>query len=92
MVSSENHLVPGIVIGAATSLAQLRDILLGVIPELPVERMKVCHALLKHLRTLAGEQIRNLAVGFSHCHFPQEMAYLTHLVFPPLQILYLPLE
>uniref|UniRef100_A0ABM5EPP6 aldehyde oxidase n=1 Tax=Pogona vitticeps TaxID=103695 RepID=A0ABM5EPP6_9SAUR len=51
----------GIVIGAATSLAQLRDSLLGIIPELPVEKTKVYHALLKHLRTLAGEQIRNLA-------------------------------
>ncbi|XP_060113024.1 aldehyde oxidase 3-like [Heteronotia binoei] len=51
----------GIVIGAATHLAQLRDILLNVVPELPTEKTKIYHTLLKQLRTLAGEQIRNLA-------------------------------
>ncbi|XP_015264160.1 PREDICTED: aldehyde oxidase [Gekko japonicus] len=51
----------GIVIGAATHLAQLRDILLNVVPELPVEKTKIYRTLLKQLRTLAGEQIRNLA-------------------------------
>ncbi|XP_015270433.1 PREDICTED: aldehyde oxidase 3-like, partial [Gekko japonicus] len=51
----------GLVIGAATHLAQLRDILLNVVPELPAEKTKLYHTLLKQLRTLAGEQIRNLA-------------------------------
>ncbi|XP_015274534.1 PREDICTED: aldehyde oxidase 2-like [Gekko japonicus] len=51
----------GIVIGAATHLAQLRDILLNVVPELPAEKTKIHRTLLKQLRTLAGEQIRNLA-------------------------------
>ncbi|XP_077175024.1 aldehyde oxidase 3-like [Paroedura picta] len=51
----------GIVIGAATHLAQLRDILLNIIPELPAEKTKIYCTLLKQLRTLAGEQIRNLA-------------------------------
>ncbi|XP_062972243.1 aldehyde oxidase 2-like isoform X2 [Elgaria multicarinata webbii] len=51
----------GIVIGAATHLAQLRDFLLNVVPDLPVETTKIYHTLLKQLRTLAGEQIRNLA-------------------------------
>ncbi|XP_077175230.1 aldehyde oxidase isoform X2 [Paroedura picta] len=51
----------GIVIGAATSLAQLREILLNVVLELPAENTKTYQTLLKQLRTLAGEQIRNLA-------------------------------
>ncbi|XP_060113025.1 aldehyde oxidase 2-like [Heteronotia binoei] len=51
----------GLVIGAATHLAQLRDILLDVVPELPAEKTKIYRTLLKQLRTLAGEQIRNLA-------------------------------
>ncbi|KAL8183687.1 UNVERIFIED_CONTAM: hypothetical protein K2H54_048715 [Gekko kuhli] len=51
----------GLVIGAATHLAQLRDILLNVVPELPAEKTKIYRTLLKQLRTLAGEQIRNLA-------------------------------
>ncbi|XP_054828452.1 aldehyde oxidase 3-like [Eublepharis macularius] len=51
----------GIVVGAATRLAQLREILLDVVPELPAEKTKIYCTLLKQLRTLAGEQIRNLA-------------------------------
>uniref|UniRef100_A0A803TQA1 FAD-binding PCMH-type domain-containing protein n=1 Tax=Anolis carolinensis TaxID=28377 RepID=A0A803TQA1_ANOCA len=54
-------LIPGIVIGAATHLAQLRDILLSLVPELPAEKTKIYRTLLKQLRTLAGEQIRSLA-------------------------------
>uniref|UniRef100_A0A803SS58 FAD-binding PCMH-type domain-containing protein n=1 Tax=Anolis carolinensis TaxID=28377 RepID=A0A803SS58_ANOCA len=50
-----------IVIGAATHLAQLRDILLSLVPELPAEKTKIYRTLLKQLRTLAGEQIRSLA-------------------------------
>ncbi|XP_061464041.1 aldehyde oxidase 3-like isoform X2 [Rhineura floridana] len=51
----------GIVIGAATHFAQLRDFLLAIIPEFPMEKTKIYHTLLKQLRTLAGEQIRSLA-------------------------------
>uniref|UniRef100_A0A8D0E4N7 FAD-binding PCMH-type domain-containing protein n=1 Tax=Salvator merianae TaxID=96440 RepID=A0A8D0E4N7_SALMN len=51
----------GIIIGAATHLAQLRDFLLNIIPEFPTEKTKIYHTLLKQLRTLAGEQIRCLA-------------------------------
>ncbi|KAJ6665275.1 hypothetical protein lerEdw1_004324 [Lerista edwardsae] len=51
----------GILIGAATRLAQLREILLNVVPELPEEKTKIYRVLLKQLKTLAGEQIRNLA-------------------------------
>uniref|UniRef100_A0A670I5Z3 FAD-binding PCMH-type domain-containing protein n=1 Tax=Podarcis muralis TaxID=64176 RepID=A0A670I5Z3_PODMU len=57
----ENCLVPGILIGAAVHLAQLRDFLLTIVPELPMEKSKIYGVLLKQLRTLAGEQIRNLA-------------------------------
>ncbi|XP_066492251.1 aldehyde oxidase 3-like [Tiliqua scincoides] len=51
----------GILIGAATRLAQLREILLDVVAELSEEKTKIYCALLKQLKTLAGEQIRNLA-------------------------------
>ncbi|XP_048342384.1 aldehyde oxidase 3-like [Sphaerodactylus townsendi] len=51
----------GLVIGAATNFAKLRDILLNVVPELPAEKTKTYRTLLKQLRTLAGEQIRNVA-------------------------------
>uniref|UniRef100_A0A670I7C4 FAD-binding PCMH-type domain-containing protein n=1 Tax=Podarcis muralis TaxID=64176 RepID=A0A670I7C4_PODMU len=51
----------GILIGAAVHLAQLRDFLLTIVPELPMEKSKIYGVLLKQLRTLAGEQIRNLA-------------------------------
>ncbi|KFV43182.1 Aldehyde oxidase, partial [Gavia stellata] len=58
VVSSTND---GLVIGAACCLAQLRDILTEAVPKLPEERTKIYQALLQHLRTLAGEQIRSMA-------------------------------
>uniref|UniRef100_A0A8C4WS49 FAD-binding PCMH-type domain-containing protein n=1 Tax=Gopherus evgoodei TaxID=1825980 RepID=A0A8C4WS49_9SAUR len=58
VVSNTNN---GLVIGAACSLAQLRDILMKVVPELPEEKTKIFRALLQQLKTLAGEQIRSLA-------------------------------
>uniref|UniRef100_K7F6U8 FAD-binding PCMH-type domain-containing protein n=1 Tax=Pelodiscus sinensis TaxID=13735 RepID=K7F6U8_PELSI len=61
VVSNTNH---GLVIGAACCLAQLRDILMKVVLELPEEKTKIFHALLQQLKTLAGEQIRSLAVCF----------------------------
>ncbi|XP_025022291.1 aldehyde oxidase [Python bivittatus] len=51
----------GILIGAATRFAQLRDFLLNIVSELPMEKTKIYRTLLKQLRTLAGEQIRSLA-------------------------------
>uniref|UniRef100_A0A8C6XX60 Aldehyde oxidase 1 n=1 Tax=Naja naja TaxID=35670 RepID=A0A8C6XX60_NAJNA len=51
----------GILIGAATRFAQLRDFLLSIVSELPMEKTKIYCTLLKQLRTLAGEQIRSLA-------------------------------
>ncbi|KAM6200351.1 aldehyde oxidase 2-like [Sarcoramphus papa] len=58
VVSSTND---GLVIGAACCLAQLRDILMEAVPKLPEEKTKIYQALLQHLRTLAGEQIRSMA-------------------------------
>uniref|UniRef100_A0A8C6Z9C6 Aldehyde oxidase 2-like n=1 Tax=Nothoprocta perdicaria TaxID=30464 RepID=A0A8C6Z9C6_NOTPE len=51
----------GLVIGAACSLAQLRDILMETIPKVPEEKTKIFQAILQQLRTLAGEQIRSTA-------------------------------
>ncbi|KAM9628834.1 LOW QUALITY PROTEIN: aldehyde oxidase 2-like [Morphnus guianensis] len=58
VVSSTND---GLVIGAACCLAQLRDILMEAVPKLAEEKTKIYRALLQHLRTLAGEQIRSMA-------------------------------
>uniref|UniRef100_A0A670XYN9 Aldehyde oxidase 1 n=1 Tax=Pseudonaja textilis TaxID=8673 RepID=A0A670XYN9_PSETE len=55
------HLSHSILIGAATRFAQLRDLLLSIVSELPMEKTKIYCTLLKQLRTLAGEQIRSLA-------------------------------
>ncbi|KAL7991531.1 hypothetical protein Chor_015787 [Crotalus horridus] len=52
----------GILIGAAIRFAQLRDFLLSIVSELPTEKTKIYCTLLKQLKTLAGEQIRSLAV------------------------------
>ncbi|XP_057601489.1 aldehyde oxidase 1 isoform X2 [Hippopotamus amphibius kiboko] len=51
----------GLTLGAALSLAQVKDILADVILKLPEEKTQTYHALLKHLETLAGSQIRNMA-------------------------------
>ncbi|CAO2615978.1 Aldehyde oxidase 4 [Lemmus lemmus] len=60
----ELHLVKntdnGVTIGAGQSLAQLKDALDFLVSEQPKEKTKTFHALLKHLRTLAGPQIRNM--------------------------------
>uniref|UniRef100_A0A8C7E2U0 Aldehyde oxidase 1 n=1 Tax=Naja naja TaxID=35670 RepID=A0A8C7E2U0_NAJNA len=55
------HMSHSILIGAATRFAQLRDFLLSIVSELPMEKTKIYCTLLKQLRTLAGEQIRSLA-------------------------------
>ena len=55
-------LLSGVTIGAGYSLAQLNDALRFIVSEQPKEKTKTYHTLLKHLRTLAGAQIRNMAV------------------------------
>lgn len=54
---------PGLTIGAGYSLAQVKDILAEKISQLPEEKTQTYQALLKHLKTLAGQQIRNMAVS-----------------------------
>ncbi|XP_049628874.1 aldehyde oxidase 2-like [Suncus etruscus] len=51
----------GLTIGAGCSLAQVKDILAEKISQLPEEKTQTYQALLKHLKTLAGQQIRNMA-------------------------------
>ncbi|XP_012594522.2 aldehyde oxidase 2 isoform X1 [Microcebus murinus] len=51
----------GLTIGAGCSLAQLKDILAETVSELPEEKTQTYRALLKHLKSLAGPQIRNMA-------------------------------
>uniref|UniRef100_A0A8C0W0X1 aldehyde oxidase n=1 Tax=Castor canadensis TaxID=51338 RepID=A0A8C0W0X1_CASCN len=56
----------GLTIGAGCSLAQVKDILAKSISELPEEKTQTYQALLKHLRSLAGQQIRNMASFGGH--------------------------
>lgn len=57
-----NLLVTGLTLGAACSLSLVKDILTNAIAEFPEEKTRIFCAVLKQLRTLAGEQIRNVAV------------------------------
>ena len=57
-----NLLITGLTLGAACSLSQVKDILTNAISEFPEEKTKVFCAVLQQLRTLGGEQIRNVAV------------------------------
>uniref|UniRef100_A0A9L0IGZ9 FAD-binding PCMH-type domain-containing protein n=1 Tax=Equus asinus TaxID=9793 RepID=A0A9L0IGZ9_EQUAS len=56
-----NDFILGLTLGAGLSLAQVKEILAEVIQKLPEEKTQTYHALLKHLGTLAGCQIRNMA-------------------------------
>ncbi|KAM9286952.1 aldehyde oxidase-like [Morus bassanus] len=51
----------GLTLGAACSLSLVKDILTNAISEFPEEKTKVFCAVLQQLRTLGGEQIRNVA-------------------------------
>uniref|UniRef100_A0A8C6N150 Aldehyde oxidase 1 n=1 Tax=Mus spicilegus TaxID=10103 RepID=A0A8C6N150_MUSSI len=51
----------GLTLGAGLSLDQVKDILADIVQKLPEEKTQAHRALLKHLRTLAGSQIRNMA-------------------------------
>uniref|UniRef100_M3YQH7 aldehyde oxidase n=1 Tax=Mustela putorius furo TaxID=9669 RepID=M3YQH7_MUSPF len=67
MVSSDhialfiNDFISELTLGAGLSLTQVKYILGEVIQNLPEEKTRMYQALLKHLRTLAGSQIRNMA-------------------------------
>ncbi|XP_052048190.1 aldehyde oxidase 4 [Apodemus sylvaticus] len=56
----------GVTIRAGQSLAQFNDTLDFLVSEQPKEKTKTYQALLKHLRTLAGPQIRNMATLGGH--------------------------
>ncbi|XP_036109228.1 aldehyde oxidase 4-like [Molossus molossus] len=56
----------GVTIGAGYSLTQLNDALHFIVSKQPKEKTKTYYALLKHLRTLAGTQIRNMATLGGH--------------------------
>lgn len=56
-VFSANNSISGLTVGAAVSL-EMKDILSNVTSETPEEKTQMYHALLKHLGTLAGPQIR----------------------------------
>ncbi|XP_029080510.1 aldehyde oxidase isoform X1 [Monodon monoceros] len=60
-LSVVNYTDNGLTLGAALSLAQVKDVLANVILKLPEEKAQMYQALLKHLGTLAGSQIRNMA-------------------------------
>uniref|UniRef100_A0A8C3E551 xanthine dehydrogenase n=1 Tax=Corvus moneduloides TaxID=1196302 RepID=A0A8C3E551_CORMO len=51
----------GLTLGAACSLSLVKDTLTNAIVEFPEEKTRVFHAVLQQLRTLGGEQIRNVA-------------------------------
>ncbi|XP_052532366.1 aldehyde oxidase [Tympanuchus pallidicinctus] len=51
----------GLTIGAACSLSLMKDVLRNAVLELPEEKTKIFYAVLQQLRTLGGEQIRNVA-------------------------------
>ncbi|XP_044793002.2 aldehyde oxidase 2 isoform X2 [Bubalus bubalis] len=51
----------GLTIGAGCSLAQVKDVLAERVSELPEEKTQTYRALLKHLKSLASQQIRNMA-------------------------------
>uniref|UniRef100_A0A672VE12 Aldehyde oxidase 1 n=1 Tax=Strigops habroptila TaxID=2489341 RepID=A0A672VE12_STRHB len=53
----------GLTLGAACSLSVAKDVLTNAISEFPEEKTKVFCAVLKQLRTLGGEQIRNVSLG-----------------------------
>ncbi|XP_075385141.1 aldehyde oxidase [Tenrec ecaudatus] len=60
-LSVVKHTHNGLTLGAGLSLAQVKDILADIIQKLPEEKTRTYQALGKHLGTLAGSQIRNMA-------------------------------
>ncbi|GAB1284988.1 Aldehyde oxidase 4 [Apodemus speciosus] len=58
----------GVTIRAGQSLAQLNDTLDSLISKQPKDKTKTYQALLKHLKTLAGAQIKNIATVGGHIY------------------------
>ncbi|XP_049743723.1 aldehyde oxidase [Elephas maximus indicus] len=65
-LSVVKHADNGLTVGAGLSLAQVKEILSDVVQKLPEEKTQTFQALLKHLGTLAGSQIRNMATLGGH--------------------------
>ncbi|KAJ7345476.1 hypothetical protein JRQ81_001426 [Phrynocephalus forsythii] len=55
------HTDNGLILGAACSLTVVKDVLSDAVSKLPVEKTKLFRALLQQLKTLGGQQIRNVA-------------------------------
>nr|AXP99045.1 aldehyde oxidase [Eremias argus] len=51
----------GLILGAACSLTTVKNILTDVVSKLSAEKTKIFSALLQQLKTLGGQQIRNVA-------------------------------
>ncbi|CAH2306010.1 aldehyde oxidase [Pelobates cultripes] len=51
----------GISVGAACTLSMLNEMLYDAVSQLPEEKTKIFRVLLQQLKTLAGQQIRNVA-------------------------------
>lgn len=75
-LSVVEHASDGLTLGAGLSLAEVKDILADVILKLPEEKTQTHRALLKHLGTLAGCQIRSMASLGGHIvsrHFDSDL-------------------
>lgn len=57
-----NNLVLGLTLGAACSLALVKDTLTNAVSDLAQEKAKIFQALSYQLKSLGGPQIRNVAV------------------------------
>ncbi|XP_042301120.1 aldehyde oxidase isoform X3 [Sceloporus undulatus] len=55
------HTEDGLILGAACSLTVVKDILTKAISKLPADKTRIFSALLQQLKTLGGQQIRNVA-------------------------------
>ncbi|XP_066474787.1 aldehyde oxidase 1-like [Tiliqua scincoides] len=55
------HTENGLILGAVCSLSLVKEIVTNTISELPAEKTKTLFALLQQLKTLGGQQIRNVA-------------------------------
>uniref|UniRef100_A0A7M4ERC2 Aldehyde oxidase-like n=1 Tax=Crocodylus porosus TaxID=8502 RepID=A0A7M4ERC2_CROPO len=56
-----NNFVLGLTVGSACSLSLVKDTLTSTVSEIPEEKTKVFCALLQQLKTMGGQQIRNVA-------------------------------
>ncbi|KAH0621633.1 hypothetical protein JD844_023157 [Phrynosoma platyrhinos] len=55
------HTDDGLILGSACSLTVVKDILAKTVSKLAAEKTKIFRALLQQLKTLGGQQIRNVA-------------------------------